>query len=81
MFYQNYIKDVIMGKSDLLDGEIKVIQEHIYSGNIVFDVGAYVGEWSNEVLKRFPNVIIHQFEPSPESFKNLLKNSQNNIKQ
>jgi len=68
-----------MGKSDLLDGEIKVIQEHIYSGNIVFDVGAYVGEWSNEVLKRFPNVIIHQFEPSPESFKNLLKNSQNNI--
>lgn len=71
-----------MGTSDLLLGEIRVIEKYIEDdkNTIVFDVGAYVGEWSNEVLKKHPNVTIHQFEPSPESFKNLCVNRPNIIR-
>jgi FkbM family methyltransferase len=63
--------------SDLIDGEIDIIDNFIKDNDIVFDVGAYVGEWSQEVRKKNPNVILHQFEPSINSFK-LLKNNYKN---
>jgi len=62
---------------DLIAGEINVIKEFIHSGDLVFDVGAFHGEWTNEVLKRYSDVILHQFEPIPKSFNQLVNNFSN----
>ena len=62
--------------SDLFPEELDVIRDYI-SGGIVFDVGAYVGEWSRAVMKRVPDVKIHQFEPMSASFNALTANFSN----
>lgn len=56
----------------LMDGEIRAIEEYIDSGDVVFDVGANVGEWSRAVKDRFPDVILHQFEPAGITFGQLV---------
>ena len=38
--------------SDLIVGEIDIIEKYIKKDSVVFDVGGFRGEWSNEVLKR-----------------------------
>jgi len=63
--------------SDLIGGEINVIENFIKDNDIIFDVGSYVGEWSEEVLKRHKNIFIHQFEPSEKSFKTLKEKYKN----
>jgi len=65
--------------SDLMLCEIKIIEDFIKSSDVVFDIGAYVGEWSGEVLKRYPNVKIHQFEPVEKSFTLLSQNYENQV--
>lgn len=52
--------------------------------DIVFDVGANIGWYSNFLAKHFKDIEIHSFEPDPENFKLLssnlkLNNSQNVI--
>ena len=46
------------------DGEKRVIETYIKPGDIVFDVGARVGEWSRHVPK---GVELYAFEPDPEA--------------
>jgi len=53
------------------NNEILNIERYIKSNDVVFDVGACVGEWTNEVLQCHEDVVIHQFEPSPFSFEVL----------
>ncbi len=60
--------------SDLIDGEIQVIEDYVQDGNIVFDVGSYHGEWALEVLKRKAGVFVHCFEPIKNSYTCLEKN-------
>lgn len=57
----------------LIEGEIELIERFIHPGNMVFDVGANIGEWSMEVLKRFPNVVLHQFEPLLNCYNSLIQ--------
>ncbi|MFX0140086.1 MAG: FkbM family methyltransferase [Candidatus Hodarchaeota archaeon] len=38
---------------------------------VIFDVGAYVGDFTLALLKYFPNATIWAFEPSPKTFKIL----------
>ena len=38
---------------------------------VVFDVGANIGEWSMETARHFPNAAIHAFEIVPETFETL----------
>ena len=38
---------------------------------VVFDVGAFHGEWTREVLRRAPAATVHAFEPVPASLKHL----------
>lgn len=39
--------------------------------NVVFDVGANIGKYSEEILRISPNSTVYAFEPHPETFKKL----------
>ena len=60
--------------SDLIVGEIDVIEKYIKKDSVVFDVGGFRGEWSNEVLKRNLSKEIHIFEPVLDSHDQIVKN-------
>ncbi|MDD5589097.1 MAG: FkbM family methyltransferase [Candidatus Nanoarchaeia archaeon] len=49
--------------------EINVIEKYIKDGDIVFDVGANIGLWTEQVLNRHQNIKVHAFEPIAEIFK------------
>ena len=53
------------------DEEIGIIEKCIQDGDVVFDVGAYHGEWSARVRQTVKNCTLHLFEASPEAFENL----------
>jgi FkbM family methyltransferase len=55
----------------LLTSEVEVIKTSIKSNDVIFDVGAFNGEWSQAVIQEHKNVCVHQFEPMEESFKVL----------
>ncbi|MEG5041801.1 MULTISPECIES: FkbM family methyltransferase [unclassified Microcoleus] len=61
-------------KTTLHSGELLCIERFIASGQVVFDVGANVGSWSEEVFNQFPKTEIHLFEPVPKIYKILLQN-------
>ncbi len=52
----------------LLDGKV----------NVIFDVGAHRGNTAYDLVKVFPNSLIHSFEPFPESCEFFLKKHQEN---
>ncbi|WP_293335749.1 FkbM family methyltransferase [Microcoleus sp. CAWBG58] len=60
--------------------ELKIISNFIASGNVVFDIGANIGSWTNQVLNRYPDVQIHLFEPAPPIYQTLLQNLAEPIK-
>ena len=55
-----------------LDGGDTVLTNYELGENcIIFDVGAYKGEWTAGILKRCKNSFVHLFEPDPSSFSRL----------
>ncbi|MEG4231952.1 FkbM family methyltransferase [Microcoleus sp. Pol11C3] len=60
--------------------ELKIIENFIASGNVVFDIGANIGSWTNQVLNICPDVQIHLFEPAPPIYQTLLQNMAEPIK-
>ena len=61
--------------SIISNNEIENIKKCIKAKDIVFDVGACIGEWSDAVLQICPDVSIHQFEPVPQAFEQLKNES------
>jgi FkbM family methyltransferase len=55
-------------------GEARLIQNLIANKNVVFDVGANAGDWTQEVLNQGHDVEIHLFEPIPNVYQKLLQN-------
>lgn len=53
------------------NGELRLLQEVLPKCNIVFDVGANIGNWTALALQINPNLKIHCFEPSPTTFQRL----------
>jgi FkbM family methyltransferase len=60
-------------KTKYQSGELDWLTRYLSSieAPIVFDVGANVGDYSNEIIKRFPNASIYAFEPHPKNFVKL----------
>ena len=56
------------------NGEYLVLSKLVKAGDVIFDVGANKGKWSNLILEINPDVKIHAFEPVPETFYILGKN-------
>ncbi|MBN3582542.1 FkbM family methyltransferase [Algoriphagus aestuarii] len=58
-----------------LSGENRIIRKLAKaSPNVVFDVGANVGIWTQEFKKHSPDSHIYLFEPIPETFTKLVDN-------
>jgi FkbM family methyltransferase len=49
----------------------------ISSESVVLDVGAYIGEWAQEIINLYDPEIL-AFEPDPRNFKQLEKRAQDN---
>ncbi len=74
-FYEPPELSVFYSDKNLIDsGDFKVIQQCINSNQVIFDVGANVGAWSQAVLKHCPDAKLHIFEPAPPIYQQLLKN-------
>lgn len=71
---QNYI-DRFNGdnNSDMLtNGELRFLQQYVPdNAQVIFDVGANIGNWTSEVLKIKADVAVHCFEPSKITFEKL----------
>lgn len=59
---------------------IRFIKKKVKKIQTIIDVGAHHGESSKLFLKNFEILNIYAFEPSPESFKNLIINKNNLLK-
>lgn len=55
--------------------ELNIIKECIREGDVVFDVGAFHGEWSKYVQDSVQNCSLHLFEASPDAFAALSRGS------
>jgi FkbM family methyltransferase len=88
-YIKNYIeqrlpKDYILIENftshSQLNGEYKIIQLLKNELEIVFDIGANIGEWSLYVQKSCPNIKkIYAFEPTPTSFLRLKETSETTV--
>jgi FkbM family methyltransferase len=47
------------------------LANHLGPAPVIFDVGANVGRYSMEVLRRFPNASLYAFEPSATAYEQL----------
>lgn len=46
---------------------------------IVFDIGANIGDYSNDIIKLFPNALIYAFEPHPKNFVKLTSSGKRSL--
>lgn len=54
----------------------RLLFERVKDGEVFFDIGAHGGVYTLTLLQRFPNLIVHSFEPqSEELLENLMLNS------
>jgi FkbM family methyltransferase len=56
------------------NGEFNLIKKVIRENDVIFDVGASCGDWSELVVKSFNKTFIYAFEPIKTSFNLLKKN-------
>lgn len=62
------------GNSNLhTNGESALLKRNLRNGDVVFDVGANIGEWAHACLAANPRVDLHCFEPSRFTFHKLEK--------
>lgn len=74
----NYSKEIEVIGSGIEAGESNVIKKLIKPGDIVFDVGANIGEWSNHVFSDVgDDVVIYAFEPIKSVYNQLQVNVKN----
>jgi FkbM family methyltransferase len=57
----------------LVGGERWALENFLPETGVMFDVGAHVGAWTQSVLARNPNLNVHLFEPTPNTYQKLLR--------
>jgi FkbM family methyltransferase len=74
-FLEFYIKTKAgEGFGDMsINGEQLFIKKYVKSSEIIFDVGAHTGSWSEYVLSVNPHAQIHCFEPLTENYEALIQ--------
>lgn len=68
--------DIIAG--ELLDDCYSLDRIDFAPGDVVLDVGAHVGLFAAYVGLRYPDVLVHSFEPFPDNFELLRENVERN---
>ncbi len=65
---------ILQGKgygSHTVKKEAKILTKLINNPALIIDIGANIGNYTSEILKLYPNVEIHLFEPSMKNFEIL----------
>lgn len=64
-------------ENEKISGEQEFIKKYVPKNkeNVVFDVGANVGNYSKTIRKSSENACIYSFEPHPLTFRKLLENT------
>jgi hypothetical protein len=62
----------------MTNGEYRILGQFLPGCSVVFDIGAYVGEWTNHALEINPHLQIHCFEPGKDNFAKLTANVKSN---
>lgn len=57
------------------NGELRFLRRAVPESDVVFDVGANVGDWTTHVLSFKPDVQVHLFEPNQGAFNTLTSRS------
>ena len=70
VFVANYFRGMGSGSAVHTSGELAVLKI-LVKGAMVFDVGANIGNFAEEVLRSDPTVRLHCFEPSWATFARL----------
>ena len=67
-------------QNDFLSGEGKFVKNMLSDKNkqVVFDVGANVGNYSKKILASSKNATVYAFEPHPANYKSLVNNTWKN---
>ena len=50
----------------------------VSDGDTIFDIGANIGWYSNHLSKKLPNATIYSFEPIPETYAQVKRNTELN---
>ena len=61
-----------------VSSEVKYIKSIIKNGSVFIDCGANIGNYTNEIIKKFNNPEIHIFEPSSKNVNILQKRFRDN---
>lgn len=56
------------------NGEMLALKKYLCENDVVFDVGANVGDWTKTVLGIIPNAKVYCFEPGRSTFSKLEQN-------
>lgn len=60
-----------VSKTDRL---LKLMLSKVAQGEVVYDVGAYIGSYSCAIAKKIEDSLIYSFEPNPDSYAKLIHN-------
>jgi len=53
------------------NGELRILKKNLPQCQMIFDVGANIGQWTHLALKINPNLTIHCFEPAQAAYQKL----------
>lgn len=59
------------GKWFYIGGRKKLLEHDFKEGDVVFEVGGYLGSYSGDLLEKYPQMNLYIFEPVPKFFKVL----------
>jgi FkbM family methyltransferase len=67
---------VLNYENDTISGEGRFLKKHLKNraGDVVFDVGANVGNYSKKILETSPLTTLYAFEPHPKTYAILVEN-------
>ena len=74
---KNFIKNNFFPKSKLTKDVVFLLKKNNIASPVIFDVGAYQGNWIKNYLKSFPKLRGFLFEPYRISYEYLIKRFKN----
>jgi FkbM family methyltransferase len=69
---ESFAADVVAG--ELQDDCYGLKRIDFKAGDVVIDIGAHIGLFASYIGLRFPDILIHAFEPFPDNFELLRQN-------
>lgn len=80
-FYAALLQGKGFGSSTVKE-EVARLGKYVNNPNLVIDIGGNIGNYTNEILTRYPNANVHIFEPAKVNYNKLIDrfDSSKNVK-